>query len=708
MATISGQRRISVSSLVVALVIQLSALVVFPAPGWAEPNPGFGFCRDVRIIGVRGSGQTNDYGSTIQQTVNGTLVRLAGTSLEIYDEPLEYTAHGAGVDDIIADLEGLAVSVAQGTDRMLTRLRDEAARCPDQMILLAGYSQGAWVIHNALDVIADEEEVAGRIGGVALVADPRRSNPDAVNRGGAGQSTGIASWTWPSLNTPVPDRFAAATTSLCVDNDPICDFTVANLRFKSRHSNYASNGMASDVASSWLVRRAKTIPASMSRDLGDLPWGESIRVRIDRLGASGAQTFAVDPFAPIPPGLSLSSSGVLSGRARAEGDYHFQVIATGPYGDQRHIAVRLGITSPTFMLSSAEDGTPADATAFGGAFLPGGRVFMNSAATNLASGDEPGTLDMFVKDLDSGVFTRYPTPAGLVLDFGLPAPDGATLMGNFHTDDDAMTADVSFVDTSTGAVTEGYRGDGALSPIWLGDSSGVLTATPDDLTGDGQLISQPDSIPVPQMYLLRRDGIRLRLRPMVGNRPLTVGIIFDSVGTRVLFGGARVLANGTFDEPSDGIYDYDTATGQVRRFDLDADGNSLMFRTGSPVYALSGNRLLISDGSCPGSTLFKSPGRTDPVPITSCDGEALDIVEQLSSTLYAVHDPDGSAVYDARTGTLRQLATDIYGAEPRCAGCRYFTSGSYGPMTYDGFMLFTEYIGTNDSRILMRRYQPAT
>lgn len=623
---------------------------------------------------------------------------------------LEYPAHGATLD-LLGDPRGFFESVAQGTDRLVANLRDEATRCENQMILLAGYSQGAWVIHNALDEIAGEDAVANRIGGVALVADARRSNPDPVNRGGAGQSTGVAAAIpFAGLQRAVPARFTPVTTSLCVDNDPVCDFTPANLRFASRHESYETNGLASDVASSWLVRRAKTIPSSTSRDLGDHPWGESIRITIDRLGATGTQRFTADPGTPLPGGLTLSPGGTIAGRAHVEGDYHFQVIATGPHGDRRSLPLRLGIVSSTFEVSTAADGTPANGVTFGPAFLPGGRLFMNSLATSLVpedTSDTPGTLDMFVKDLDSGIVTRYPTPEGLVLDFGLPAPGGSALIGNFHTDDENQTADIGFIDAATGAYTEGYRGDGAYSPLWLGDGSGAVFSTADDITGDGQLITQPDSIPAVQLYLLRPDGSRLLLRPKVGNRPLAVGPVWDTAGTRVLFSGARVLANGTLDEASSGVYDYDVATGQLRRFDLDAAGNSLLFRFNAGTYTSNGNRLLIEDPTCPSGVMSKAPGRTDPVPVGPCDGVPLPITEQLGTTTYAVQRTGGSGVYDSRTGTVRNLATDEYGTTPRCADCRYFISGYYGPITYDGFVAFAELdlIGRSQ-RILMRRYLP--
>ncbi|WP_294254984.1 putative Ig domain-containing protein [uncultured Sphingomonas sp.] len=147
-------------------------------------------------------------------------------------------------------------------------------------------------------------------------------------------------------------------------------------------------------------------PTSLSPWAAGAPYSQTLTAS----GGNGAYTFAVTAGA-LPPGWTLSSSGVLSGTATASNNYNFTVTATdqstgagAPYSaSQAYTAI---VTTPIFSLDPT---TPLSGTvgqAYTGGFVAGG-------------GTAPYTYDVFSGTLPPGLslgtggtLSGTPTTAG--------------------------------------------------------------------------------------------------------------------------------------------------------------------------------------------------------------------------------------------------------------------------------------------------------
>lgn len=135
---------------------------------------------DVFFVGVRGSGETETWGSQIQPFVN----KLYPLLTSVYDPdhigPYYLNYPAVPVMDIVGQVQ-YPGSVSRGRDYLVAALRKEYARCDqsDERIVLAGYSQGAHVIHDALRTLQSySPDVLTRVASVTLFGDPMWG-PDA-------------------------------------------------------------------------------------------------------------------------------------------------------------------------------------------------------------------------------------------------------------------------------------------------------------------------------------------------------------------------------------------------------------------------------------------------------------------------------------------------------------------------------------------------
>ncbi|MDX6301595.1 MAG: hypothetical protein QOF53_2809 [Nocardioidaceae bacterium] len=122
-------------------------------------------------------------------------------------------------------------SVEDGTDATAKQFDAFTARCPDTKVVLAGYSQGAMVIHRNLHDLADDPHVAAAL----LIADGDRLPTDTtLNMGSTAYSTaavpsagkGVAqehSFLASAPTSPLPPEMGARTVSVCDVGDPVCD-----------------------------------------------------------------------------------------------------------------------------------------------------------------------------------------------------------------------------------------------------------------------------------------------------------------------------------------------------------------------------------------------------------------------------------------------------------------------------------------------------
>ena len=199
-------------------------------------------CAPVLFIGARGSGEaptSNWYslsayddadqglGPELWSLYQQLLQRSPGY-IPFY--PVMYPAANV-FPTIFNNLQYYLASVASGASAVVSdiQLIDHACHGEPHHYVLAGYSQGAWVIHDALHTLAAEGKLA-EISGVALFGDPdflpfKPWVQDFKLLDFARGSAAIFGQGY----TDIPAQVAPRTASYCFPNDPVCQASTFNI-----------------------------------------------------------------------------------------------------------------------------------------------------------------------------------------------------------------------------------------------------------------------------------------------------------------------------------------------------------------------------------------------------------------------------------------------------------------------------------------------
>lgn len=158
----------------------------WPVGPTASSQAGRQACASILFVGVRGSGEPVPYGDTVTRLRNNIADAtrdVAGTAREVWiDYP---AANPHQLSDVPPDAlllgdtlprSGYFDSVRLGADRLRAVVADSVARCPDELIVVAGFSQGAEVVTLGL---TDAEP--SHFAGVVTVGNPANS-PALVGR----------------------------------------------------------------------------------------------------------------------------------------------------------------------------------------------------------------------------------------------------------------------------------------------------------------------------------------------------------------------------------------------------------------------------------------------------------------------------------------------------------------------------------------------
>ncbi|WP_246240183.1 cutinase family protein [Mycolicibacterium madagascariense] len=212
-------------------------------------------CADYHWIGAAGSGQRDAAGLATNGGMGGVVYQsylqlrdeLAASGLTIDAEAVQYPAAPVPLDGGLGGWMGFMDSVKAGTAATAKQYTAFTKACPATKVVLAGYSQGAMVVHRNLASLADAPNVAA----VLLVADGDRlpgdttidmgttatpspatlastasavsssdaSVPDA-GKGVAQEHSFLAS----APTSTLPPAMGAKTVSVCDVHDPVCDY----------------------------------------------------------------------------------------------------------------------------------------------------------------------------------------------------------------------------------------------------------------------------------------------------------------------------------------------------------------------------------------------------------------------------------------------------------------------------------------------------
>jgi hypothetical protein len=198
--------------------------------GTAHADPG---CPDVHWIGAAGSGERVDptadggMGRVMLQSYRDLARLVQRDGRAITAEAVDYPAVAVPADGDLLGWGGFMSSVDAGTAALGAQYASFAQLCPTTKVVLAGYSQGAMVVHRNLTALADNPNVAAAL----LIADGDRLPGDNVITMGSAdaasaETLGVAQ-DWPILaHAPakLPLSIGSRTISVCELGDAVCDY----------------------------------------------------------------------------------------------------------------------------------------------------------------------------------------------------------------------------------------------------------------------------------------------------------------------------------------------------------------------------------------------------------------------------------------------------------------------------------------------------
>ena len=221
-------------AMVASAAAMTSAASIGLMAGTASAEPG---CPDVHWIGAAGSGERvgadlttyDGMGRVINTSLHDLSSQLQRDGRTVTAEAVEYPAVAVPDDDGgVGEWLGFMGSVDTGAAALGQQYEAFVQRCPTSKVVLAGYSQGAMVVHRNLQALAASPNLAA----VLLIADgDRRPEDPTLNLGTASgipeRGKGVAQ-DWPILAhapAPLAPEIAARTISVCDLNDAVCDYT---------------------------------------------------------------------------------------------------------------------------------------------------------------------------------------------------------------------------------------------------------------------------------------------------------------------------------------------------------------------------------------------------------------------------------------------------------------------------------------------------
>jgi hypothetical protein len=218
-------------SLLLALLLGLGVLA-------AASSHAATSCPAMQLFAVRGSGQTaldhGGYGEPLWTVYHYLKMKV----LSMHGTPIDYPA--IGFPDFL-NKKKYMYSVNTG-DVELYVLITKFAKSPcgqKTSIYLAGYSQGAQVVDDVLQMLSRSPSIKKRINGVVLFGDPRfnAKQSGGVDQGSFSRSlSGITRFQFPKPNgtfgTLVNDTTSETPLiqSYCAAGDPICNWSLPGAR----------------------------------------------------------------------------------------------------------------------------------------------------------------------------------------------------------------------------------------------------------------------------------------------------------------------------------------------------------------------------------------------------------------------------------------------------------------------------------------------
>ncbi len=246
-------------------------------------------CPDVHWMGAAGSGErtasdmasNGGMGNIVYQSYQALQQQLAQEGRTITAEAVDYPAKDVPADAGVGDWLDYMGSVDAGTKALGAQYAAFTAQCPTSKVVLAGYSQGAMVVHRNLATIGADPNLAASL----LIADGDRIPDDTtVSVGSASESpakTGGAAQDWPILAhapSKLPANVGVRTISVCDAGDAVCDYDPkadeVSATAVAIHTSYTVNGSNGQM---WTSMVHQLLGSSSTPAPQQLPQGGTTR-----------------------------------------------------------------------------------------------------------------------------------------------------------------------------------------------------------------------------------------------------------------------------------------------------------------------------------------------------------------------------------------------------------------------------------------------
>ena len=295
--------------LVLALCAGLLTGIVaaVPSPALAAPEQ----CPDILLLGARGSGERASAVGGLGPTVGKLADQIEGRLDEQAVGRLAVRYEAAGVETLIPSREqaglfarsifgpdspehkarraaaiaasfkvqrlgGYTASIDEGVRSAQQQLTAVQETCPKTSYILAGFSQGAMVMHQSLLRLADadEDDTLDKIIATVLIADGDRVKNTSATQVGSAPSAARGVRSAFSVNErdskPKPDM---VVYDVCVEGDLVCDFSLLRIVRPSASQTMAAVNKSATIHTS--TYRDKTNP--VLAEVADLIAGQQDR-----------------------------------------------------------------------------------------------------------------------------------------------------------------------------------------------------------------------------------------------------------------------------------------------------------------------------------------------------------------------------------------------------------------------------------------------
>jgi Cutinase len=454
-------------------------------------------CSDVLFVGARGSGQPSTQDSGFGHEVNNVLTQIEGdvgmgSQLTFQATPVSY--HAYSVWKLATDQAAYFKDLGAGVKWTMNYLAQQAQSCPDQQIVLAGYSQGAMVMHRALHQLYNKPEdhsILSRVDAAVLIGDGDQVPFDnEVRDGSAWPSADGVGQLLPALShsssAPFDSSLGNLVLRVCKRGDIVCDYQTSLALYGipkgiSIHESYTDSKpllqAAAQAARHLLALRYIGGTLNISGTVGTA------------LSASATVTGGVLPvtvFAGLdgtpPPWLALGAGGgghvttvILSGTPPDAGSWTFNVIVQDSSGSEVSVPVNLTVNNVLRSFTPNPSGN--------------GRAMAFDPATGHLFYTLEGDTNIYVADTSGNAVSALNTN----VNFGAlawDATDGQLWGGAYDG-----TGNVYTIDPVTGATTlqftfnfpagddcdgsysgyiDGLAYDASDGTLWLSDDGGTI------------------------------------------------------------------------------------------------------------------------------------------------------------------------------------------------------------------------------------------